>query len=131
MIRWLALALVVSGPAAAQDADPAAGRDSFLQFCATCHGTDAAGAGPTATVMAISPPDLTTLAADNGGRFPVARVVARIDGRDPVLAHGTPMPVFGPFFEGADAALKTESGQPVMTSRPIVDLVAWLRTIQR
>jgi hypothetical protein len=41
------------------------------------------------------------------------------------------MPVFGPFFEGdRSVALKTESGQPVMLSPPVADLVAWLISVQ-
>jgi hypothetical protein len=80
--------------------------------------------------MTIAPADLTRLSAGNGGVFPTGRVVRQIDGRDPVLAHGSPMPVFGPFFDGEDAALKTPAGQPILTSRPLADLVAWLMTIQ-
>lgn len=41
------------------------------------------------------------------------------------------MPVYGDFFEGRDVGLKTDSGQPIMTSQPIADLVAWLQSIQR
>ncbi len=40
------------------------------------------------------------------------------------------MPVYGDFFEGDDTALKTASGQPLMTSRAISDLVAYLKDIQ-
>jgi hypothetical protein len=40
------------------------------------------------------------------------------------------MPVYGPFFEGDDTALKTDNGQPILTSRPIADLVAYLKKIQ-
>jgi len=127
-------ALLAAVPAAAQEVDsphdPEAGADSYALFCATCHGPEARGDGPTAEILAIAPPDLTALSAGNGGTFPLARVVSRIDGRDPLLAHGSPMPLYGPFFEGGAAALATPSGQPLLTSEPIADLVAWLRSIQ-
>lgn len=57
-------------------------------------------------------------------------MVKRIDGRDPLVSHGSPMPVYGFFFEGRDKALKTPSGQPILTSQPIIDLIAHLQTLQ-
>ena len=84
-----------------------------------------------APVLLVQPADLTTLIARHGGVFPLERVVARIDGRDPLVAHGSDMPIYGAFYEvGPDVALRTEAGQPILTSQPIADLVAWLRTIQ-
>ena len=110
--------------------DAAEGRELYLEFCATCHGVDATGGGPMATVLVLQPTDLTALSAGGEGRFPRARVVQRIDGRDPLVSHGSPMPVYGGFFEGEDVALRTDSGQPIMTSKPIADLVSYLETLQ-
>jgi hypothetical protein len=111
--------------------DVAAGADHYALFCASCHGGGGRGDGPTAEVLTLQPTDLTRLAAENDGSFPTATVVRQIDGRDPVLGHGRPMPLYGPFFAGEDVAIKTPAGQPVLTSRPVADLVAWLQTIQR
>ena len=75
-----------------------AGAAMFKAYCATCHGDDAHGMGPTALARHRMP-DLTQLAARNGGRFPSERVFKIIDGRD-VSAHGTPeMPVWGRVFQ--------------------------------
>ncbi len=63
---------------------------------------------------------------NNGGEFPLIRVIKRIDGRDPLVSHGSPMPVYGDFFEGQDVSLKTAAGQPILTSRP----VAYLGSLQ-
>ena len=130
----LALVPMIAGSGAwAQDAevgDPEEGLAIYAAFCATCHGPTAEGTGPTAEIMTIQPPDLTRLSAGNDGVFPLARVAGRIDGRDPLVAHGSPMPIFGPFFEGEDVAMKTPAGQPLFTSRPVADVVAWLRAIQ-
>jgi mono/diheme cytochrome c family protein len=122
-------ALLAAGPVAAQDA--VAGKETYLRYCATCHGTDGQGRGPTAAILTLQPADLTLLRSGSGGEWPVARIVGRIDGRDPMVAHGSPMPVWGEFFDGDYAALKTPGGQPILTSQPIVDLLAYLETLQR
>jgi mono/diheme cytochrome c family protein len=129
------LAMILCGLLAsvstARAQDVAEGEDHFARFCATCHGADAKGQGPMASVLVIQPVDLTALSAGNGGVFPTERVVMRIDGRDPLVSHGSPMPVYGPFFEGDDASMKTPAGQPILTSQPIIDLVAYLESLQR
>lgn len=128
--RWAAVAItsILASGASAQDVT--VGAEIYLDFCATCHGVDANGQGPMAGVLLIKPVDLSALAKDNGGVFPTARVVSRIDGRDPLVSHGSPMPVYGHYFEGNDAALRTPAGQPILTSKPIVDLVAYLQSVQ-
>lgn len=115
-------------PTLAQDVRT--GGELYAQHCATCHGLDAMGDGPMAGVLLIRPTDLTQLQALNGDVFPTERVVRRIDGRDPLVSHGSPMPVYGDFFEGEDAATKTPSGQPILTSQPIIDLLAYLEGLQ-
>ena len=129
-------AILVAGMAACLGALPVAAQEAaegevlFERHCATCHGLDAKGTGPMAGVLLVPPADLTALAKGNDGAFPVLRVVRRIDGRDPLVSHGSPMPVYGHFFEGRDQALKLPSGQPIMTSEPIVDLLAYLQSLQ-
>jgi len=123
----LALA-ALAAPATAQD--PEAGAQTYATLCAACHGEAARGDGPVADLLTVPPPDLTRLAERNGGRFPVMEVVYRIDGRAPIKAHGSPMPPFGGMFEGQEAVMKTEAGQPILTSRGIVDLVAYLQGMQ-
>src|SRR6056297_962915 len=105
----------------AEEGDRARGEALYLEHCVACHGVDVMGNGPMAGVMLIKPSDLTALSAGNGGAFPLVRVIKRIDGRDPLVSHGSPMPVYGAFFEGRDLALKTDSGQPIMTSQPVAD----------
>lgn len=117
----------VASQAMAQNVET--GAELYGHYCATCHGIDATGHGPMAGVLIIQPTDLTQLAGEDGV-FPTARVVARIDGRDPLVSHGSPMPVYGPYFEGQDTSMKTPDGQPILTSQPIVDLVAYLQTLQ-
>ena len=121
--------LALATQAGAQDA--AVGADLFVEHCATCHGRNGDGTGPMAGVLLVRPSDLTALSAGNDGVFPTERVVWRIDGRDPLVSHGGAMPVYGSFFEGEDTATKTPAGQPILTSKPIVDLLAHIETLQK
>jgi mono/diheme cytochrome c family protein len=125
----LTFLLAIGGPSMAQDIDR--GASLFSLHCASCHGREAKGNGPMAAVLTVQPSNLTTLTQRHGGVFPVERVVTRIDGRDPLVSHGSDMPVYGWFFEGEDVAAKTASGQPILTSQPVVDLMAYLETLQQ
>lgn len=132
-VAMLLAALGTAALAEGEDAvgDPAEGRALYEAHCMVCHGAAANGDGPMAPVLLVQPADLTTLVQRHGGAFPLHRVAARIDGRDPLVSHGSDMPVYGRFFEGRDVAMRTEAGQPLLTSQPIADIVAWLRTIQK
>ncbi len=130
-MKRLLTALFGLWPLALPAQDAAEGALIYLQRCATCHGAEAQGGGPMAPALLVQPKDLTALAAENDGVFPLLRVIRRIDGRDPLVSHGSDMPVYGELFEGDDTALKLPSGQPVMTSRTIADLVVFLQAIQK
>jgi mono/diheme cytochrome c family protein len=125
---FLLAAALLGLPAAAQDAE--FGGLLFESFCSSCHGEDGKGQGQLAAFLAIHPPDLTQLAAGNDGVFPVSRVVRQIDGRDPELAHGGVMPLFGEYFDLSDTAVASETGQPILTAGPIADMVVWLQSVQ-
>ena len=119
-------------PAAAQDmgADVARGVDLFAGHCAACHGAEARGDGPMGQILAVAPPDLTGLAAAEGGVFPTERVVRAIDGRTLILSHGGPMPLFGMILGGEPAVIDAADGTPVITKAAVVDIAAWLAAVQ-
>jgi mono/diheme cytochrome c family protein len=121
-------ALGLAAPASAQDAG--AGALLYADFCAVCHGLELRGDGPMAGALTVAPPDLTRLAG--GGDFPIVDVARQIDGRTLPQAHGGDMPLFGRFFEGqgADVAMQGPGGQPVLLSRPLADLIAFLMEVQ-
>src|ERR1700694_1642133 len=72
----------------------------YKAYCASCHGTDAKGDGPMAKSLKVKPSDLTSIAASNGGTFPLMRIERIISGEEqPPNGHGTSeMPVWGPIF---------------------------------
>lgn len=74
------------------------GQREFQAHCASCHGRDAKGYGPIADLLRKAPPDLTVLARNNGGIFPMSRVYDSIVGDD-VKAHGSrDMPIWGQVY---------------------------------
>jgi len=102
------------------------GRDLFDFSCATCHGRDGKGGGPTAPALKVAPPDLTTIAKRHGGTFPKASIEALVAGRGdrrPTSHGSTEMPVWGPIFRALDASHTTAETR-------IASLVAYLESIQ-
>lgn len=93
----------VENPSAAHN--PLAGADIFRHYCATCHGTDGRGHGPTSVALKHAVPDLTQISKRNGGTFPFKTVKEVIAGNDSKpLAHGNrEMPIWGPIFHQVDS----------------------------
>jgi mono/diheme cytochrome c family protein len=123
---------VVGGPQPPRSALTISGRDEFLRACASCHGVDGRGHGPVAAELRVAPPDLTTLAARAGGRFPRAHVIGVLSGEVALPAHGTrEMPVwstrFAPSDVGASGATAVAS---IYTGRWLDALASYLETIQ-
>jgi mono/diheme cytochrome c family protein len=80
-----------------------AGRDLYDFYCVSCHGRSGKGDGPAAAKLKERPPDLTTLAARNGGTFPKDRVEQILIGERPSTSHGSKeMPVWGNVFRFLD-----------------------------
>lgn len=120
--------LLFSFSAGAQVIDEYSGEETYMRFCAACHGESGTGDGPVASGLPIAVPDLTRLRQLSGDKFEEDLLRKIIDGREVVVVHGTRyMPVWGYEFwveEGADE----EARERVET---IVDnLVEYLRSIQ-
>lgn len=113
-----------------------AGRAEYVENCAACHGMDARGDGPYAAFIMTAPPDLSRLAAENGGQFPFERVYRVIDGRADVPLHGSrEMPVWGDEFnEDAKGRFQELLGKDAVENyitRRILALIRYLESIQR
>ena len=80
------------------------GEDSFMFYCASCHGPSGRGDGPVARTLKTRPADLAVLTKRNGGTFPRADVISFVTGiSDKLPTHGpSDMPVWGPIFRALD-----------------------------
>lgn len=91
------LVAVVQISSAAENTD--LGKQEYETSCAACHGPQGKGDGSYGELLKARATDLTVLAKNNGGVFPVARVYDVIDGRQAVKAHGDrDMPIWGTQF---------------------------------
>ncbi|MEY4757125.1 MAG: hypothetical protein RJA34_2023 [Pseudomonadota bacterium] len=85
------------------------GKREFDANCASCHGAKGKGSGPLGELLRRSPPDLTLLARQNKGVFPMRRLYEVIEGGG-VAAHGTrDMPVWGREYRAQDAQYYLEA----------------------
>jgi mono/diheme cytochrome c family protein len=79
-----------------------AGKREFQRSCTSCHGADARGNGPMASVLNVKPADLTQMKKKHGGTFLFWRTYDTISGREEevtVRGHGTrEMPIWGDRF---------------------------------
>ena len=101
------------------------GMDLYRAYCASCHGKNGKGNGPVAPALKATVPDLTVIAKNNRGQFPVARVRSTLTGEEGMIAsHGSrEMPVWGPIFH--DERAPVDLG-PVRLN----NLVKYLESIQ-
>jgi mono/diheme cytochrome c family protein len=126
-LGWLA----ALGPTALAQAkhDPAAaakGAVVYVRYCVSCHGPGARGDGPLAADLRVPVPDMTTLAARNGDRFPEARVERIIRSGELLRGHGTAdMPAWG------DAFKRTEGTGASTPQEAIRNLTQYLWSLQR
>lgn len=101
------------------------GKEMFKNYCAVCHGTDGKGSGPAASALKTPPSDLTTLAQNNGGKYPSAHVSAVIRGQAALPSHGSQdMPVWGPLFSSIS------QGHEDQIQQRVANLVNYIGTLQ-
>lgn len=91
------IAVMIAAPCSALAADKVdVGKREYEANCAGCHGATGKGDGPYNAFLNKSSSNLTVLAKNNGGVFPIARIYEVIDGRQQVPAHGQrDMPIWG------------------------------------
>ena len=127
----VALLWAISGSGLAQEQEVIeAGKREFQRYCATCHGIDAKGNGPSAELLVAKPADLTQLSKKHGGVFLFWRVYEEIEGSGDVIirGHGTrEMPIWGDVFRLERSS--SEEHQAGVRGR-ILSLVYYLQSIQ-
>jgi mono/diheme cytochrome c family protein len=103
-----------------------AGRGTFEQFCAPCHGVDGKGHGVVTPILAAQPPDLTTASRRNRGAFPLDALEAMLTNstdRQPSAHRSGQMPIWGSTFRAID-------NSPTLARARIANLLAYLESIQ-
>jgi len=107
--------------------EPAEGAAIFADNCTACHGYRATG--NVVLVGGQTAPDLTRIAARNGGIFPRAQVLSQIDGYGRGKVSVEVMPEFGSLL-GGDLVPVEVDGTLTPTPRPLAALLAYLEGIQ-
>lgn len=80
------------------------GKAMYFGYCSVCHGDEAKGDGPYASMLKVPPANLSTLAKRHDGKFPYEYVsnVLRY-GPGTTNLHGSPdMPAWGSIFRWFD-----------------------------
>lgn len=121
--------LVSIGSAAAQDAD--IGAQLYADYCAACHGATGMGDGDMADVVKVPSPNLTLLAQNNDGVFPMLDVLHIIDGRSGTRAHGGAMPLWGRVFSDEIGDSEGEYGSVLEVRGRVLSLAKYLESIQQ
>jgi mono/diheme cytochrome c family protein len=107
------------------------GRDLYARYCASCHGVSGRGDGPAAAALQPPPADLTQLRERYGEPQPLRQVIAAIDGRRPVRAHGeSAMPVWGAIFQ-REMEEKKVGWPQAMTIQQVRLIAEYVLTLQR
>lgn len=129
IVAGIALAALFAPRLHAQAFGEYSGEETFLRYCAACHGESGQGDGPVAAGLPITVPDLTLIRQRQGDKFPEETLRKIIDGRNIVIYHGTRyMPVWGYEFwveEGADEEAR-ERVEIIITN-----LIDYITSIQR
>jgi hypothetical protein len=108
------------------------GKQEYEAKCANCHGVTGKGQGPFVEFLKRSPPDLTTLAKNNGGILPMDRLYQSIRGNT-LAAHGSrEMPIWGREYnlEAASYYIDTPYDSEAYVRARVLALLEYLNRLQ-
>lgn len=127
---WMVcMAALVATQGVAQDVER--GARLFQDSCAVCHGVDGMGDGPMAELLVIAPPDLTRIAARNGGVFDLDAVMTVIDGYHRGERFSAAMPEFGAGDMGPMVTVPGPDGLGTPVPLRLLELGRYVESIQR
>lgn len=128
--RFMSIGLAICAlmPSARAFGDDDGGKQMYLKYCASCHGSTGQGDGPVSRDLKINVPDLTLLRAKNKGIYPLDRVMSSIDGGRVVRAHGTrTMPIWGEVFRTEHEKEKYTELTSLLKTKIIAEYVGTLQ----
>lgn len=128
-VFWAIAAILTFGPLEKSFAAEAnSGREMYLKYCASCHGSDGKGKGVVSRDLKVKVPDITVLKSKNRGIYPVERVMSSIDGSRAVRAHGDrQMPVWGEVFRQEHEKEKYTELTSLLKAKLIAEYVGTLQ----
>ena len=114
-----------------QALEPSAGRSTFIDACAFCHGVYGRGDGQASNMLEVKPTDLTKLEKNNWGEFPWRVVYETIDGRGRIKTHAKVenMPAWGEIWTEAVPPQYSQFAETYVKGR-ILELMMFLKSIQ-
>lgn len=133
----IALGAMLLAPASSFAEEELIGSDEYMISCLACHGVGGKGDGVMAEYLSVTPSDLTAIARENDGIFPLLEVFMVIDGRSVVGAHGVrqterwEMPVWGSRYQAhVDDKYGPYGGEQAVRAR-LLELVFYIQSIQQ
>ncbi len=135
LLPFLAVALLLANLGQAQEktikkvpivqSNSTSGKQMFADYCAPCHGLSGKGDGPAASALKTPPADLTLLAKNNNGKFPIDHVMTVLRQGSSTASHGTSdMPVWGPLFKSLNRSA------PELVDQRIRNLSKYIESLQ-
>ena len=136
------MAILLALGTGANAEDELIGADEYRVSCLACHGVGGKGDGPMAKYLTVQPSDLTQIAKNNDGDFPLSGIYQVIDGRTEVRAHGVrktegwEMPVWGSRYSAEMDDMLNPIDPPEQAKAErlvrgrVLDLVYYLQAIQ-
>ena len=107
------------------------GKLEFMENCFLCHGEQAKGDGPFATMLTVDTADLTILSKNNNGLFPYKNVYQTIDGTEQIKQHGPRrMPIWGDRFKSNTWYTVNKDYADTLVRGKIFELLLYLESIQ-
>lgn len=108
------------------------GDHMYQNLCASCHDADGSGNGLASKALGIDAPDLTHIAANNGGVYPrgeIEHLIASSDLRNP--HGGSPMPDWEQQFRSVYfVTARNPVRRDAYARDRIRELTAYIETIQ-
>ena len=128
-IGLVSLTLVLAGSTVITfSAETKQGEAFYMQYCSSCHGKDGRGEGAVSPYLKIKIPDLSLLKKNHKGIYPLDDVMAAIDGRRNIRAHGDRhMPVWGEVFRKEVEKEKYSELTSLLKAEMIAEYVARLQ----
>ena len=108
-----------------KESSAASGEAMYKEYCAVCHGITGKGDGPAVPALKTPPPDLTTLAKRNNGKYPDDHVTSILKFGTKTPAHGSSdMPIWGPAFQSL------KKGDTAIVAMRISNLSSYIKSLQ-